>query len=164
MSVREILHQIIGELDADGGGFRTSEAANLLYARACLGRQDIPPLVERLARRGAREEVASFRPERVAAQRIATLTVVGQRDLAELSDGFDHWVTDIAALDEGTDAVRKRVLRMTYHEFIQMIELREQKARQMREYARRARMILAEHPDWADNPRMTLGEILGLAE
>lgn len=164
MTLRDLLHDIVAELDADGGGFRTNEAANLLYAKACDGRADIPPLVERLARRGAREEVASFRPERAAAKRVAAEVVLGQRDMAEMAEGFDHWVTEIAALDEGYDAVRKRVLRMSYPEFIRMIELREQKAAQMREYARRARKVLAEHPDWPDNPSMTLAEVLGVSE
>lgn len=164
MTLRDLLRDIVAELDADGGGFRTNEAANLLYAKASEGRADIPPLIERLARRGAREEVASFRPERTATKRMAETVLVGQRDLAELAEGFDHWVTEIAALDEGCDAVRKRVLRMTYPEFIQMIALREEKAAQMREQARRARKVLAEHPEWQDTPSMTLAEVLGVDE
>jgi hypothetical protein len=32
MTLRDLLHDIVAELDADGGGFRTNEAANLLYA------------------------------------------------------------------------------------------------------------------------------------
>lgn len=164
MTLRNLLHDIVAELDADGGGFRTNEAANLLYAKACEGRGDIPQLVERLARRGAREEVANFRPEREATSRVAMAAMSGQREFAEMSDGFHHWVTEIAALDEGSDAVRKRVLRMTYPEFIQMIELREQKAAQMREFARRARKVLAEHPEWQDNPGMMLADVLGVSE
>jgi hypothetical protein len=164
MTLRVLLHDILAELDPDGGGFRTSEAADMLYAKASHGCADIPLLVERLARRGAREEVASFRPERAAAKRVAADVMMGQRDMAEVTDGFDHWVTDIAALDEGCDAIRKRVLRMTHPEFMRMIELREQKASQMREYARRARKILAEHPEWAENPSMTLADILEVTE
>lgn len=164
MTLRDLLRDIVSELDADGGGFRTNEAANLLYAKASEGRGDIPGLIERLARRGAREEVASFRPEREVTKRMTTDVMVGQRDLAELDQGFDHWITDIAALDEGCDAVRKRVLRMTHPEFLQMIELREQKAAQMREYARRARKILTDFPEWADNPRMMLADVLGVSE
>jgi hypothetical protein len=52
----------------------------------------------------------------------------------------------------------------TYPEFVQMIELRELKAAQMREYARRGRQVIAEHPDWQDNPSMTLAEVLGVSE
>ena len=164
MTLRDLLRDIVSELDADGGGFRTNEAANLLYAKASEGRGDIPSLVERLARRGAREEVANFRPEREATRRVTEDVLLGQRDLAEVTQGFDHWVTDIAALDEGCDAVRKRVLRMNYPEFLRMIELREQKATQMREYARRARKILAAFPEWADNPGMVLADLLGVSE
>ncbi|WP_431304074.1 hypothetical protein [Sediminicoccus sp. BL-A-41-H5] len=164
MTLRNLLREIVSELDADGAGFRTNDAANLLYAKASEGRGDIPGLVERLARRGAREEVANFRPEREAATRTTNDIIAGQRDLAELEQGFDHWVTDIAALDEGCDALRKRVLRMTHPEFVQMIELREQKATQMREYARRARKILTDFPEWADNPRMMLADVLGVSE
>jgi hypothetical protein len=164
MTLRDLLHGIVAELDADGGGFRTNEAANLLYAKASVGCADIPPLVERLARRGAREEVASFRTEREATRRTAEHVLCGQRDMAEVSEGFDHCVAEIAALDEGCDAVRKRVLRMTYPEIVRMIELREQKAAQTREFARRARKVLAEHPDWQDSPGMTLAEVLGVSE
>jgi hypothetical protein len=164
MTLHNLLREIVAELDADGGGFRTSEAASMLYLKASEGRGDIPGLVERLARRGAREEVAGFRPEREATKSINESVMAGQRDLAEVSQGFDHWVTDIAALDESSDAVRKRVLRMTYPEFVQMIELREAKAMQMREYARKARKVLTEHPEWADNPTMMLAEVLGVSE
>lgn len=164
MTLLDLVRGIVTELDADGGGFRTNEAANLLYAKASEGRGDIPQLVERLARRGAREEVANFRPERDATKRVAEAVIAGQREFAELADGFDHWVSEIAALDEGPDAVRKRVLRMTYPEFVQMIELREQKAAQMREYARRARKILAEHPEWQETPSMMLADALGVSE
>ena len=99
MTLRVLLHDILAELDPDGGGFRTSEAADLLYAKVSDGCADIPLLVERLARRGAREEVASFRPERAAAKRVAADVMMGQRDMADVTEGFDHWVTDIAALD-----------------------------------------------------------------
>ena len=164
MTLLDLVRGIVAELDADGGGFRTNEAANLLYAKASEGRGDIPSLVERLARRGAREEVAGFRPTREAAKRMYEQVAAGQRDMGELAGDFDHWISDIAALDEGYDAVRKRVLRMTYPEFIQMIELREHKAAQMREYARRARKILAEHPEWQADPSMVLADVLGVSE
>jgi molecular chaperone GrpE (heat shock protein) len=164
MTMYELLHSVVTDLDADGSGFRTREAANLVYARASEGRTDIPTLVERLARSGARVEIAQYRPEHEATKRAAAAVAAGQRDLAEVSEDFNHWITDIAALDESFDAVRKRVLRMTYPEFVQMIELRELKAAQMREYARRGRQVIAEHPDWQDNPSMTLAEVLGVSE
>jgi len=44
MTLRDLLRDIVSELDADGGGFRTNEAANLLYAKASEGRGDIPGL------------------------------------------------------------------------------------------------------------------------
>ena len=161
MKLLDLLRDVVAELDADGGGFRTREAADLLFHRAKDGR-DIPDAIAQLARRGAQMAVQEFKPEWAAALRSAQFA--GQRDMAEIADGFDRWLSDFAAVDDGADAIRKRVVRMTYPEFVAMIEFRERKAAEMREEARRARMILTQHPHWADNPGMTLAEVLGISE
>lgn len=157
----DIIRDVVAELDADGNGFRTREAADLLYHRARNGAA-IPDAIAQLARRGAQVAIGEYKPERAAAQR-ATM-FAGQRDMAEIADGFDRWISDFAALDDSADAIRKRVVRMTYPEFVAMIEFRERKAAEMREEARRARMILTQHPHWADNPGLTLAEVLGISE
>jgi hypothetical protein len=104
-----------------------------------------------------------------------TLRVLLRQILAEMN-AADHeshstqtasanrWITKLAALSEGHDAMRKHVLRMTYPDLVQMIELRERKAAETRQSAHRARKVLAEHPEWQDTPSMTLAEVLGLDE
>ena len=164
MKLSELLLEIYKELNADGSGFLTSEAADLLYLRASQGARDIPPLVEQLARRGAREAVADFRLDARTLKRSAAAVAAGQMDMAEIDSGFDHFLTEVAALDETESAVRKPVLRMTYDEFVKMIELRERKANQMLESVRIARAILKQYPSWALQPHLTLGEVLGVAE
>lgn len=153
MALDQILREIIARLDVHGKGFRTNDAAHSLFTHACEGRNDIPPLLARLARRGAREGVAGFRH-----------LDTGADEASGYTNRIDHWIKAIAALHEGSDAVRKRVLCMTYPEFLQMIELREHKAAQMRELARRARTVPLQHPEWADNPRMTLADVLSISE
>ena len=164
MKLNQLLLEIYQELNADGSGFLTNEAANLLYLRASDGADDIPPLVEQLARRGAREAVAEFRLDAKTLRRAAGVASAGQMDMAELDSGFDHFLTEVAALDETEGAVRKPVIRMTYPEFLRMIDLRERKANQMLESVRIARAILKQHPGWALRPHLTLGDVLGVAE
>jgi len=153
MALDQILREIIARLDVHGKGFRTNDAAHSLFTRACEGRNDIPPLLARLARRGAREGVAGFRH-----------MDMGADEAPDPTNRIDHWISTIAALHEGTDAVRKQVLRMTYPEFLQMIALRERKAAQMRELAKRASTVLLQCPEWAANPAMTLADVLGGCE
>lgn len=142
----DLLRHIVASLNVDGSGFRTNDAADLLYLRASEGRNDIPPLLSRLARRGAREGVAAFRP-----------TVPAHR-------GRAHWTSDFAAINESIGAQRKCILLMTYAEFVELIEFREQKAAQMRELARQARRVLLLMPDWQASPTMTLADVLGVSE
>ena len=138
MKLSRLLIEIYQELNADGSGFLTSEATNLLYLRASQGSHDIPPLIEQLARRGM--------------------------DIAEIKSAVIHFLTKVAALDETESAVRKPVLRMTYDEFLRMITLRERKASQMLESVRIARAILKQYPNWALQPHLTLGDVLGVSE
>jgi hypothetical protein len=164
MKLSELLLEIYKELNADGSGFLTSEAANLLYLRASQGADNIPPLVEQLARRGAREAVAEFRLDAKSLKRSAIAAAAGQMDLAELGSSFDHFLTEVAALDETESAVRKPVLRMTYPEFMRTIELCERKANQMLESVRIARAIVKQYPTWALRPHLTLGDVLGVTD
>lgn len=159
MKMHELVADVIGELD-DGGGFRTSEAAGLLHHRA----KTFPDLYERLARMGAQRAIAEYRPQRASVLRAADAIVHGQQDFAEVFDDFAHWIADIAALEEGTDAMRKRFVRMTYGEFVAVIELAERKAGEMHARARTLRAFLRDHPQWAARPEMTLAELLGVDE
>lgn len=45
-----------------------------------------------------------------------------------------------------------------------MIDLRERKAAQMRDLARRARKVIAEFPEWEATPHVTLADVLGVSE
>ena len=164
MKLSRLLLEIYHEINADGSGFLTSEAANLLYLRASQGAHDIPPLVEQLARRGAREAVAEFQLDAKTLWRAASASSADQMDIAEIESAVIHFLTKVAALDETGSAIRKPVLRMTYDEFVKMIALRERKASQMLESVRIARAILKQYPSWKLQPHLTLGDVLGVAE
>jgi hypothetical protein len=151
--MNDILRHIISSLDPQGDGFRTTDAAQQLFQFACEGRNDLPPLLLRLARRGAREGVAAFHHT--------------SGDMRAAADGWNahhHWVTEIAAHEESPYAVRKCLLHMNLCEFIGVIDLRERKAAQMRAFAQRARRVLVEFPEWETIPSMTLGDVLGVTE
>ena len=164
MKLSRLLIEIYQELNADDTGFLTSEAANLLYLRASQGSHDIPPLIEQLARRGAREAVAEFQLDAKTLWRAASASSADQMDIAEIESAIIHFLTKVAALDETGSAIRKPVLRMSYDEFVKMIELRERKANQMLESVRIARAILKQYPRWTLQPHLTLGDVLGVAE
>ena len=153
MTMNDLLRDIVSKLDPEGDGFRTTDAAQQLFHLACEGRNDLPPLLARLARRGAREGVAAFH-----------VTCGDMRTAADGRNAQHHWITEIAAYEEGPDAVRKCVLHMNFCEFIRMIDLRERKAAQMRDLARRARKVIAEFPEWEATPHVTLADVLGVSE
>ena len=153
MKMNDLLRDIILSLDPHGDGFRTKDAAQQLLQLACEGRNDLPPLLVRLARRGAREGVAAF-----------DLTSGGMRAAGDGRNAQHHWITEIAAHEEGPYAVRKCLLHMNFCEFIGVIDLRERKAAQMRDFAQRARRVLAEFPEWETIPSMTLADILEVTE
>lgn len=160
-TLTELTREVIAELDADGGGFRTREAGSLLFHRATEG-LDLPKHVADLCRLGCHAAITGHRPERAAAQRMVAAD--GQADFADSDPGFDHWVTDFAAMDETADAVRKRLLRMTLPELRQVIAMRQRKVAEMSAQTKRLQLIIDEHPEWEDNPNMLLAEVLGISE
>jgi hypothetical protein len=160
-TLSELTREVIAELDADGAGFRTREASNLLFHRVTDG-LDLPRHVADLCRLGASVAITGNKPERALAQR--TAAVARQSDFAETAPGFDHWLTEHAAMDESSDAVRKKVLRMTLPELRQVITLRRRKAEEMTATTRRLQQVIDEHPEWEDSPETPMAEILGISE
>lgn len=146
LTLGDLLRHIVASVDVNGRGFRTSDAPEQPYVRISEGRSDLPPWVSYSAPREAREGVAAFRP-----------TAPAHRDPA-------HWTSDFAAINECIGAQRKCILFMTYAEFVEMIEFREQKAAQMRELARQARRVLLVNPDWQASPTKTLADVLVVSE
>jgi hypothetical protein len=158
-TLTDLTREVIAELDADGGGFRTREATSLLFHRAIDG-HDLPDLVTELCRLGAGVAVANNKPERDLVRRAGR--TVTQADFADQSPGFDHcWLAEHAALDETSDAVRKRIIRLTLPEIRQVISLRRRKAVEMTATARRLQKLIDDYPEWDDAPEMTLGQVLG---
>lgn len=160
-TLTDLTRDVIAELDADGGGFRTREATALLLHRLTDGLELPRPLLE-VARLGCGVAIAGHKPVRAAAQRMEAMA--GQTDFAETAPGFDHLLNDYAALDDTQDAERKKVLRMTLPEVRQVIALRRRKANEMRAKAEELQAIIDRHPEWENSPDTPLADILGISE
>lgn len=160
-TLTDLTREIIAELDADGGGFRTREATSLLFHRATSG-YELPSHITDLVRLGCGVAITGAKPIRAVAQKMEAYA--GQGDFAEQAPGFDHLLNDYAALDETQDAERKKVLRLTLPELRRVIELRRRKATEMRAIAEQLQAIIDRHPEWEDSPETPLAEILGISE
>lgn len=160
-TLTDLTREVIAELDADGGGFRTREATARLFHRATDG-HELPDHINDLVRLGCSVAVTGAKPLRAAAQRMEVMA--GQRDFAEQVPGFDHLLNDYAALDETQDAERKKVLRLTLPELRQVIALRRRKAAEMRAVAEQLQAIIDRHPEWEESPETPLADVLGIAE
>lgn len=85
-------------------------------------------------------------------------------DFAVAAHAEDADLNDYVAITSGDDPVIKRLVNVRHAEMISYIARLAENARLAEEEARRARMILTQHPHWADNPSMTLAEVLGISE
>src|SRR5215469_11609192 len=104
--VRRIVH----ELDADGQGYQTSEAASRLVEQyvsegVCDADGDPKPKVKALMRLGAGVAFKNYRSDAKSEgrkrERAYALADSDQRDFAEVADGFDfEWLRVYAAWDE----------------------------------------------------------------
>jgi len=160
-TLHDLTREVIAELDADGGGFRTREATSLLFHRACDG-LDLPDYVATLVRLGCGVAIAGHKSERAVAQRMEAHA--SQRDFAEDAPGFDHFLFDWAALDDTADATRKRLLRLTLPELRAVIAMRRRKASEMTAMTQRLQEIIDTHPEWEEQPDTPLADILGIPE
>lgn len=175
-SLNDDVRKVIEELDADGGGFRTGEAANLLVSRVsaggvCEDDGSPRPKVRQLMRMGATTAIKGFkgfternaRMHEHAAEFTAGAEAAGQADFHDFAEDFDkRWLLTYHAWDEDDDAERKKLLRMTLPEVRAVIALKQKKAKEALAVARQLQDIIDDHPAWRDHPLMTLGDVLGL--
>lgn len=169
-SLRAVVHNVITDLDADGGGFRTMDASSLVVERVLVhgladGDGNLLPMPAQLMRKGAAVAIREYQPERKAAQKVVAFAADGrQSDFAEVSNDFDHWVMDYAALEEGPDAERKQYRRMNYHEIRLVIALKRRKAAEAIAMATLLQRTIDENPGWAQTPERELGDVLGIED
>jgi hypothetical protein len=175
-SLNDDVREVITELDADGGGFRTGEAANLLVSRVsaggvCEGDGSPRPKVRQLMRMGATTAIKGFkgfsdrnaRMRERAAEVTAGAEALGQGDFRDFDEDFaPRWLTTYHAWEEDDDAERKKLMRMTLPEVRAVIDLKTKKATEAAAVARKLKDIIDDHPEWLDNPLMTLADVLGI--
>jgi hypothetical protein len=85
-----------------------------------------------------------------------------QHSFSELSDQFYRVIRTPAATDELPGAIRIPPLDMDLEQLTQHIDLVEKKARDGWQKASILRRFVAQHPEWQDQPGLSLGEILQL--
>ena len=168
------VRDIVQELDADGGGYQTKEAANLLVHRyveagICDDLGDPKPKVRTLMRMGASVAFKSYKSDstedKVNRERAAASAGGDQRDFIEIDGGFGfEWLRVYAAWDEGDAAERKVLMRMTLDEVLDVIALKRKKAAEATAVAKRLQDIIDDHPEWYDHPEMTIADILDIHE
>jgi hypothetical protein len=169
------VHDIVQELDADGGGFQTREAANLLVHRyveagICDDLGDPRPKVRTLMRMGASVAFKNYRSEgaddKAKRERAHAWAGGDQGDFAEdYPDDFGfEWLRVYAAWDETLDAERKVLMRMTLPEIRAVIALKRKKAAEATAVAVRLQDIIDDNPRWCDEPSLTLADVLGIHE
>lgn len=172
------VRDIVQELDADGGGYQTKEAANLLVHRyveagICDDMGDPKPKVRTLMRMGAsvafkgyKSDTKENRANRERTSERASSWAGGeQRDFSEDYEdfGFD-WLMVYAAWDETEYAERKMLMRMTLPEVQAVIALKRKKAAEALAIASQLQKIIDDHSYWHDNPSLTVADILGIHE
>lgn len=168
------VRDIVNELDADGSGYQTSEAASLLVHRyvvegVCDGDGAPKPKVRALMRLGASVAFKNYKSEGTGEtrkrERAAAWAGGEQHDFAELDDDFGfEWLRVYAAWDEGELAERKMLIRMTLYEVLDVIALKKKKAAEATAVANHLQEIIDKHPDWYDHPELTVADILGIHE
>ena len=169
-SLRAVVHNVITDLDTDGGGFRTVDASSLVVERVLEhgladAEGNLLPMPAQLMRKGAAVAIREYQPERKTVQKVVAASADGlQGDFAEVSDEFDHWIMDYAALEEGADAERKQYRRMNYHEVRLVIALKRRKAAEAIAMASFLQRTIDENPGWALTPERTLGNVLGIED
>jgi hypothetical protein len=173
-SLSQDVREIVNELDTDGGGYQTSEAASMLVHRyvlegVCNADGDPKPKVRTLMRLGAGVAFKNYKSDGTSEHRkrekAAAWAGGEQHDFMELADDFDfEWLRVYAAWDEGETAERKMLVRMTLYEVLDVIALKRKKAAEATAVANHLQSIIDDHPDWYDHPEMTVADILGIHE
>lgn len=168
------VRDIVQELDADGGGYQTKEAANLLVHRyveagICDDMGDPKPKVRGLMRMGASVAFKSYKSDttedKVNRERAAAWAGGEQHDFIEIEEGFGfEWLKVYAAWDETEFAERKMLMRMTLPEVQAVIALKRKKAAEATAVAGKLQRIIDDHLHWHDEPSLTLADVLGIHE
>jgi len=173
VGIKDDVRSIVYELDVDGGGYQTAEAANLLVHRyvlagVCLGDGQPKPEVRALMRLGAGVAFKGYKSDKGDEQKFRQAAAAGfgdQRDFVELADDFDfQWLRDYAAGDEGEGASRKMMVRMTLSEVLAVIALKRKKAAEAIAVANDLQYVVDANPHWYDHPYLTIADILGIHE
>lgn len=166
-----IVKAVKQELDPDGAGYHTDEAANLIFHKArqaCTGH--IANAFAKLARYGAVVAIKDYvslyidppSTTRSDAEKAAAGSVgMGQRDFSEEAPGFD-WVWQEIALSEGKSPVRKFYGQLTFSEAKSVYDMLLKKSKETLASAQRIRTVLEQHPEWEDNPTWSMSRMLGL--
>jgi hypothetical protein len=186
--LKDDVRDIVNELDPDGGGYQTAEAASLLVHRyvaagvcecrcrcpACQEAGQPKPHVRSLMRVGAGTTFKNYKSDTTEddqKRKRAAAWVTGaggntQGDFADIvDDDFDfRWLKVYAAWDEGETAERKMLVRMTLYEVLDVIALKRKKAHEATAVAKLLQDIVDDHPDWYDHPEMTVADILDIRE
>lgn len=168
------VRDIVQELDSDGGGYQTREAANLLIHRyvvegVCNADGEPKPKVRTLMRLGAGVAFKNYKSESAADQqkreKASAWADTNQRDFAEDAEDFGfEWLKVYAAWDEGDTAERKMLIRMTLFEVLDVIALKRKKAAEATAVANELQKIVDDNPEWYDHPEMTIADILDIHE
>jgi len=168
------VRDIVQELDADGGGYQTKEAADLLIHRyveagICDDLGDPKPKVRTLMRMGASVAFKGYKSEnaedKANRERAAAWAGGEQRDFVEIDGDFGfEWLRSYAAWDEGESAERKMLMRMTLPEVQDVIALKRKKASEATAVADRLQDIIDSNLFWHNSPSLTVADILGMHE
>jgi hypothetical protein len=162
LTLNAIAGEVIRELDADGRGFTARAAVPRIIDKVCEdGACDewgvLRKLPMQLMRLGANQVVRDYKPIREN----ASVAAGGQGDFQDVAPDFTHWLADYAALSEDSDAPRMQWLSMDYNEFVRALGLLQAKAEVIQEHIRLAQVLLADHPEWPEQPWLTLAQIVG---
>jgi hypothetical protein len=164
-ALEQIVQQVKAELNPDGAGYHTSEAADLVFAKAREGCGFLNAAMRDLGRRGALTALKEYAAEQQVVGRKLTkvrdAVLSGQQDFADLSEGFG-WIDGETALDEGVHAIRKVYRDLTYSEAIRVVDLKRKKARESDAAADLLQQIIDRNPGWRTRPGRTMGQVLGL--
>jgi hypothetical protein len=161
----QIVQEVKAELNPDGAGYHSSEAADLIFTKARKGCGFLNAAMRDLGRKGALIALKEYAAEQQSASRklnkVRDAVLAGQHDFADVSEGWG-WVDGETALDEGVHAIRKLYRDLTYGEALQVVELKRKKARESDAAADLLQQVIDRNPAWRNRPKRTMGQILGL--
>ena len=164
-ALESIVQQVKKELNPDGAGYHSSEAADLIYSKAREGCGFLNAAMRDLGRKGALTALKEYASEQLAGSRklgkVRDAVLAGQQDFSDVSEGWG-WIDGETALDEGVHAIRKLYRDLTYGEALKVVDLKRKKARESDAAADLLQQVIDRNPRWRTRPDRTMGEVLGL--